>query len=156
MLARAGLAHIRQDAFVSGPLSRNLTGAVGGYYRRSKGIRDTGYTADRGGQVRGNLVYTSGGPCFVDFDDFLMGPPVQDLWLLGDGDTVRMTALCAGYEELRRLDQGALSLVEALRGLRMIHYAAWIGHRYHDPAFQRALASQLAEYDAHQPEGVAA
>lgn len=55
----ADYGFLRQDAFVSGPLSKNVTGAVGGYYRRSKGIRDTGYTADRGGQVRGNLVYTS-------------------------------------------------------------------------------------------------
>ncbi len=55
----ADYGFIRQDAFVSGPLSQNLTGAVGGFYRRSGGIRDTGYTADRGGQVRGNLVYTS-------------------------------------------------------------------------------------------------
>lgn len=49
----------RHDAFVSGPLSKNLKYAVGGFYRTSDGIRDTGYTADRGGQVRGNLVYTS-------------------------------------------------------------------------------------------------
>lgn len=55
----ADYGFIRQDAFVSGPLSPNLTGAVGGFYRRSDGVRDTGYTADRGGQVRGNLVYTS-------------------------------------------------------------------------------------------------
>jgi len=55
----ADYGFIRQDAFVSGPLNRNLSGAVGGFYRRSKGIRDTGYTADRGGQIRGNLVYTS-------------------------------------------------------------------------------------------------
>jgi outer membrane receptor protein involved in Fe transport len=58
-LEYADYGFIRQDAFVSGPLSKNLTGAVGGFYRRSKGIRDTGYTADRGGQIRGNLVYTS-------------------------------------------------------------------------------------------------
>jgi outer membrane receptor protein involved in Fe transport len=55
----ADYGFLRQDAFVSGPLAPNLTGAVGGFYRRSDGIRDTGYTADRGGQVRGNLVYTS-------------------------------------------------------------------------------------------------
>lgn len=55
----ADYGFLRQDAFVSGPLSANLTGAIGGFYRRSDGVRDTGYTADRGGQVRGNLVYTS-------------------------------------------------------------------------------------------------
>lgn len=55
----ADYGFLRQDAFISGPLAPNLTGAVGGFYRRSDGVRDTGYTADRGGQVRGNLVYTS-------------------------------------------------------------------------------------------------
>lgn len=55
----ADYGFLRQDGFVSGPLSANLRGAIGGFYRRSKGIRDTGYTADRGGQIRGNLVWTS-------------------------------------------------------------------------------------------------
>lgn len=50
---------LRNEFFVSGPLTPNLTYAVGGFYRTSDGIRDTGYTADRGGQLRGNIVYTS-------------------------------------------------------------------------------------------------
>ncbi|MES3020199.1 MAG: TonB-dependent receptor [Pseudomonadota bacterium] len=55
----ADYGFLRQDAFVSGPINANLAGAVGGFYRTSKGIRDTGYTADKGGQIRGNLVFTS-------------------------------------------------------------------------------------------------
>jgi outer membrane receptor protein involved in Fe transport len=55
----ADYGFLRHDAFVSGPLGTNLRGAIGGFYRRSDGIRDTGYTADRGGQVRGNLIFTS-------------------------------------------------------------------------------------------------
>ncbi len=50
---------LRNDFFVSGPFSKNLTFAVGGFYRTSDGIRSTGYTADRGGQVRGNIVFTT-------------------------------------------------------------------------------------------------
>ena len=50
---------LRNDFFVSGPVSKNLTFALGGFYRTSDGIRDTGYTADRGGQLRGNLVFRS-------------------------------------------------------------------------------------------------
>lgn len=91
----------------------------------------------------GNLLFTSSGPCFVDFDDFLNGPAVQDLWLLAGGDAdrfaERLAALCEGYEDLRHLPRGSLQLCEALRGLRMLRYAAWLGHRYHDPAFQRAF-----------------
>lgn len=49
----------RHDAFVSGPINRNLTYAVGGFYRQSDGIRNTGYTADKGGQIRGNLLWNS-------------------------------------------------------------------------------------------------
>lgn len=48
---------LRNDFFLSGPINKNLTFAVGGFYRTSGGLRDTGYTADKGGQLRGNLVY---------------------------------------------------------------------------------------------------
>lgn len=89
----------------------------------------------------GNLVYTSQGPCFVDFDDCCVGPVVQDLWLLCNGEAALQEALCAGYEELRRLDRSALRHIEALRGLRMVRHAAWIAQRYGDPAFQRAFST---------------
>ncbi|MES3020201.1 MAG: TonB-dependent receptor [Pseudomonadota bacterium] len=48
---------VRNDFFLAGPISKNLTFAVGGFYRTSDGLRNTGYTADKGGQLRGNLVY---------------------------------------------------------------------------------------------------
>ncbi len=50
---------LRNDFFVSGPVNKNLTFALGGFYRTSDGIRSTGYTADKGGQLRGNLVFTT-------------------------------------------------------------------------------------------------
>ncbi|ESQ86498.1 hypothetical protein ABENE_18415 [Asticcacaulis benevestitus DSM 16100 = ATCC BAA-896] len=50
---------VRNDLFVSGPLTKNLTFAVGGFYRTSNGVRDPGFTANAGGQIRGNLKYTS-------------------------------------------------------------------------------------------------
>ena len=55
----ADYGFFRHDAYVAGPINKNLTYAVGGFYRQSDGIRDTGYTADKGGQVRGNLLWTS-------------------------------------------------------------------------------------------------
>lgn len=51
--------HLRNDFFVSGPINDHLTFAVGGFYRVSDGIRDPGYTGNNGGQLRGNLVWTS-------------------------------------------------------------------------------------------------
>ena len=33
----------------------------------------------------GNMLWTDAGPCFVDFDDARMGPPIQDLWMCLSG-----------------------------------------------------------------------
>lgn len=51
--------HVRNDLYVSGPVNDNVTFAVGGFYRISDGIRDPGYTGNKGGQLRGNLKYVS-------------------------------------------------------------------------------------------------
>lgn len=51
--------HVRNDFFVAGPINQNLTYAVGGYYRESDGQRDPGFTGNKGGQLRGNLLFTS-------------------------------------------------------------------------------------------------
>jgi Ser/Thr protein kinase RdoA (MazF antagonist) len=91
----------------------------------------------------GNVLWTEGGPHFVDFDDCRNGPAVQDLWLLLSGDRVEMTrqlgAVLAGYEDFCELDPRELHLVEALRTLRLIHYAGWIARRWDDPAFPAAF-----------------
>lgn len=91
----------------------------------------------------GNVLWTDAGPHFVDFDDSRMGPAVQDLWMLLSGereDMVRQMAdLLAGYEDFCEFDPRELYLVEALRTLRLIHYAAWLARRWHDPAFPMAF-----------------
>lgn len=58
-LELANYGFIRNDLFLSGPITDNLHFAVGGFFRTSDGLRDVGYTADRGGQVRGNLTWHS-------------------------------------------------------------------------------------------------
>jgi len=40
-----------------------------------------------------------------------------------------------GYEVFRAFDPAELLLVEALRTLRQMHYAAWLARRWDDPAF---------------------
>lgn len=42
----------RVDAWGQTPLSKTWSGIIGGYYRGSDGIRDPGFTSDRGGQIR--------------------------------------------------------------------------------------------------------
>jgi iron complex outermembrane recepter protein len=50
----------REDAYSSGPLSENVLYSIGGYHRTDDGLRQTGYTADKGGQLRGNLTFLMG------------------------------------------------------------------------------------------------
>jgi Ser/Thr protein kinase RdoA (MazF antagonist) len=91
----------------------------------------------------GNLLQN--GPHFfwLDFDDTLLGPAVQDLWLLLPGRDAyakqMLQHVLAAYEQMRPFPHDSLRLIESLRALRMIHFAAWIGHRRDDPAFQRAF-----------------
>jgi len=91
----------------------------------------------------GNVLWTPDGPHFVDFDDSRMGPAVQDLWMLlsGErGDMVRqLSDVLAGYEDFCDFEPRSLYLVEALRTLRLIHYAAWLARRWDDPAFPAAF-----------------
>ena len=120
----------------------------------------------------GNILWTDGGPHFVDLDDCRSGPAVQDLWMLLSGDRAAMSLqlghVVAGYREFHDFNRGELALIEALRTLRMIHYAGWLARRWHDPAFpasfpwfntQRywqdqilALREQCAAMDEPPPE----
>ena len=80
---------------------------------------------------------------FVDLDDCLMGPPIQDLWMLLSGTRREMseqfTHLLEGYSHFATFDARELVLVESLRTLRMIHYSAWLARRWVDPAFPAAF-----------------
>jgi Ser/Thr protein kinase RdoA (MazF antagonist) len=91
----------------------------------------------------GNVLWTDQGPHFVDFDDSRMGPAIQDLWMLLSGERADMTRqlsdILVGYEDFYDFDPRELYLVEALRTLRLIHYAAWIARRWDDPAFTVAF-----------------
>lgn len=94
----------------------------------------------------GNLLWNQQGPFFLDFDDLVNGPAVQDLWLILPGrpgsDPVareQLECLLEGYESLRDFDRSQIRWIEALRALRLVHYAAWIARRWKDPAFPAAF-----------------
>jgi Ser/Thr protein kinase RdoA (MazF antagonist) len=92
---------------------------------------------------RGNVLWTDGGPHFVDLDDCMSGPAIQDLWMLLAGSPAEMQAqlrdVLEGYDQFGEFDRVELRLIEPLRMLRMIHYAAWLARRWDDPAFPRAF-----------------
>lgn len=91
----------------------------------------------------GNLLWNEHGPAFVDLDDCLMGPRVQDLWMMLSGSPAEQqrqwSELLEGYQQFADFDLRELRLIEPLRGLRMLHHAAWVAHRWSDPAFPRAF-----------------
>ncbi|HLF12959.1 MAG TPA: serine/threonine protein kinase [Gammaproteobacteria bacterium] len=92
---------------------------------------------------RGNVLWTDKGPHFVDLDDCVNGPAVQDLWLFLSGTRDEMAGqlgdLLEGYGQFFDFDFRELQLIEALRALRLLHYTAWITRRWSDPAFPRAF-----------------
>ena len=92
----------------------------------------------------GNILWGSNGtPQLLDFDDTATGPAVQDLWMFISGDRqyaqARLGDLLDGYHSFRNFDERELALIEPLRTLRIIHYAAWIAQRWEDPAFVQAF-----------------
>ena len=92
---------------------------------------------------RSNVLWTDDGPHFVDLDDCCNGPAIQDLWMLLSGERQEMTEqlcdLLEGYEEFAEIELSQLHLIEALRSLRMMHYAAWLAKRWSDSAFPLAF-----------------
>ena len=105
----------------------------------------------------GNILWTPD-PLLVDFDDCMMGPPVQDLWLLASGDTEDARKaredLIEGYELFREFDRSTLALAEPLRAMRIIHMSGWIAKRWADPSFPPAFPNfkdvryWMEEYEA--------
>jgi Ser/Thr protein kinase RdoA (MazF antagonist) len=91
----------------------------------------------------GNLLWQNSRPFFLDFDDLVTGPAVQDVWMVisgRDDEAVRQReVLLSGYQQMRDFDRRTLQLIEPLRGLRLIHYAAWVARRYADPIFPRTF-----------------
>jgi Ser/Thr protein kinase RdoA (MazF antagonist) len=91
----------------------------------------------------GNLLCGDAGWFFLDFDDFVVGPAVQDVWMLlpgRDDEAARQRRLLVeGYRQFREFDDRWLDLVEPLRAMRFVWYAAWVARRFDDPAFPDAF-----------------
>ena len=91
----------------------------------------------------GNILWQSTGPLFVDLDDCMNGPRIQDLWMFLSGTEAEQQRqwreIMEGYDQFGSVEFRELALIEALRATRMLHHAAWIATRWADPAFPRAF-----------------
>jgi len=91
----------------------------------------------------GNILYRDQSPWLLDFDDCIIGPRIQDIWMLLSGDEVQqqeqLNVIMKGYKMFADLDPNELQLIESCRSLRILHYAAWLANRWSDPAFPSAF-----------------
>jgi len=91
----------------------------------------------------GNVLWRDDCPHFVDFDDCLTAPAIQDLWMLLSGDIEtqqrQLLEIVEGYDMFYSFDPAELKLVEPLRAMRVLHFNAWLARRWHDPAFPLAF-----------------
>ena len=92
----------------------------------------------------GNILINRDQQCFfVDLDDSRMTPAIQDLWMLLSGERheriAQLSEILDGYNEFYDFDPRELRLIEALRTLRIMHFAAWLARRWEDPAFPLAF-----------------
>ena len=76
----------------------------------------------------------------IDFDDMVMGPPVQDIWLLlpdhANSARHEINLILEGYEQFMEFDDHSLRLVEILRAMRIIYFLAWCSTQVDDFKFQ--------------------
>ncbi|MFC0269255.1 serine/threonine protein kinase [Kushneria aurantia] len=99
----------------------------------------------------GNILGRDDDFGLVDFDDCVMAPAVQDLWMLlsaedEPGWQMQLSELLEGYEQHCAFDRRQLGWIEQLRTLRLVRYSAWLVERWSDPAFPRAFPWLASEH----------
>ncbi|UWZ79028.1 serine/threonine protein kinase [Geoalkalibacter halelectricus] len=97
------------------------------------------YIRTHGDCHAGNILWREDAPHLVDLDDARMAPAIQDLWMMLSGkrrrQSLQLSEILEGYSEFLDFSVGELRLIEVLRSLRILHYSAWLGRRWSDPAF---------------------
>ncbi len=87
----------------------------------------------------GNILWRDETPHFVDLDDCMMAPAIQDLWMLLSGSRQQrlqqLQVLVEAYDDFFHFNPVQLGLIELLRTLRLMNYSAWLARRWDDPAF---------------------
>ncbi|MFN9066068.1 MAG: phosphotransferase, partial [Bdellovibrionales bacterium] len=103
-------------------------------------IDTNGFLRIHGDLHKGNLLSRDESFFLVDFDDHVMGPAIQDVWMLfseSEQFEFEKESLLKGYEELREFPEEQWDWVPLMRGFRLVGYSAWIARRWKDPSFPR-------------------
>lgn len=103
----------------------------------------------------GNILGVDDAFTLVDFDDCLMAPAIQDIWMLLPEDAqewrTALSEVREGYEESRPFPDDELALIEPLRAYRLVRHVAWLVSRWEDPAFPPAFPwlADRGHWDQH-------
>ncbi|MCC7410183.1 MAG: serine/threonine protein kinase [Gammaproteobacteria bacterium] len=146
-LGEASVALLADDPLFPDSLRASYRAAAGGVLERVRArfaaVGTTRSLRLHGDCHPGNLLRRDDAVWLLDFDDSATGPSIQDLWMFLAGERAEMeaglAALLRGYLEFADFDPREIVLIEPLRALRMLHYAAWLARRWADPAFARAF-----------------
>lgn len=134
---------LKENNFIPETIHHNYCLAVDGILQSIEQVYEAlpplHYIRLHGDCHAGNVLWNNG-PLFVDLDDCLQGPAIQDLWMLTSGQAahevkLQLDRILDGYEEFFEFNYYELKLIEVLRTLRMLHYSAWLARRWDDPAF---------------------
>lgn len=121
-------------------LTRDLLQTVSTIYAD---VKDSDMIRVHGDCHVGNILWRDDTAHFVDLDDCCTAPAIQDLWMFLSGERsfreLQLAELIEGYSEFCDFDPRQLRWLEALRTLRITHYAAWLARRWNDPAFPRSF-----------------
>lgn len=111
--------------------------------RRLSELPQTAFLRLHGDCHAGNILWRDDKPWFLDFDDSINGPAIQDIWMLLSGNRSeqeqQLAEISEGYNEFNDFKAAELGWIEILRSYRIVHQAAWVGRRWADPAFPRAF-----------------
>ncbi len=92
----------------------------------------------------GNILWNEGRPFITDFDDMMVGPLVQDIWMItnvgSEEEVTRQAALLSGYEDYRPFPRSTLPWCQSLKAIRYMHYLGWVCKRWEDPIFRQTFS----------------
>jgi Ser/Thr protein kinase RdoA (MazF antagonist) len=121
-------------------LARDLEKAVTAIYSE---VQPTDLIRVHGDCHVGNILWRDNTAHFVDLDDCVMAPAVQDIWMFLSGERHRrqlqLAELIEGYREFCDFEPRQLRWLEALCTMRIVNYATWLARRWEDPAFPRSF-----------------
>lgn len=88
----------------------------------------------------GNILWANDECQLVDFDDFVMAPAIQDLWLIVSGrdewNLKQREVLLNAYSSMINFDFDTIRLIEPFRALRLINFTTWVAKRWEDASFK--------------------